>query len=89
MKKKIEGIIVSNKMQKTVVVKADFLKKHPKYQKFYRFSKKYKAHSDNGELGIGDKVIIEETRPLSKQKNWVVKEIIEKAKSEKSEEVNE
>lgn len=89
MKKKIEGIIVSNKMQKTVVVKAEFLKKHPKYQKFYHFSKKYKAHSNDGELGIGDRVVIEETRPLSKEKNWVVKEVIEKAVIEKDEEVAE
>lgn len=89
MKKKIEGIIVSNKMQKTVVVKAEFLKKHPKYQKFYHFSKKYKAHSDNGELGIGDKVIIEETRPQSKEKNWVVKEVIEKAKILDNQEIAE
>ena len=71
-KRKLEGIVVSDKMKKTVVVKIDRMKMHPKYLKYYRVSKKFKAHDEKGEFHMGDKVVIQETRPISKNKRWVV-----------------
>jgi small subunit ribosomal protein S17 len=74
-KRKLNGIVVSNKMQKTVVVKVERIKEHPKYKKRYKIHKKYKTHTDT-DLNIGDQVIIEETRPISKDKKWkVIKKI--------------
>jgi small subunit ribosomal protein S17 len=70
-KRQLAGTIISNKMVKTVVVRVEKLKEHPKYKKRYKFSKKYKAHADQ-EYQIGDKVIIEECRPMSKEKRWKV-----------------
>ena len=72
MKKRLVGQIVSNKMPKTVVVKVERIKEHPKYKKRYKTYKKYKAHLEQGEYKVGDKVIIEECRPLSKGKHWKV-----------------
>ncbi len=75
-KKQLQGIVVSDKMQKTVVVKVESIKIHPKYKKRFKSHKKYKAHDKNGEYHVGDRVIIEETRPLSKEKRWqVIKKI--------------
>ena len=71
-RKKIDGIVVSDKMDKTVVVNANRFVKHKKYGKFYKIDKKYKAHDENNEYKIGDKVTIEETRPISKDKNFKV-----------------
>lgn len=71
-KKQIIGAVVSNKMQKTVVVKVERIKEHPKYKKRYKVHKKYKAHDEKGECKVGDKVIIEECRPMSKEKRWRV-----------------
>jgi small subunit ribosomal protein S17 len=71
-KRQLTGTIISDKMQKTVVVKVERIKKHPKYKKRYRSSKKYKAQREGGEYKIGDKVVIEECRPLSKEKKWKV-----------------
>ena len=71
-KKQLTGIIISNKMQKTVVVKVERIKEHPKYRRRYKTHKKYKAHSESGECNVGDKVIIEECRPISKDKRWRV-----------------
>lgn len=71
-KRILEGAIVSNKMEKTVVVKVDTLVKHPVYKKFIKRSKKYMAHDETNALNIGDIVKIEESRPLSKNKKWVV-----------------
>jgi len=70
MKKKLKGTVVSNKMSKTIVVAVERIKVHPKYKKRYKVHKKYKAHDEKGEFKIGDKVVIEETRPLSKEKKW-------------------
>lgn len=70
--RKLKGIIVSDKMHKTVVVRVDRLKKHKKYQKFYHVSRTYKAHDEKAEYRTGDEVLIEETRPLSKEKRWRV-----------------
>lgn len=75
-----EGVVVSDKMDKTVVVVEETMKLHKLYKKRVKVSKKYKAHDEKNECKIGDKVKIMETRPLSKEKNWRVVEIIEKAK---------
>ena len=75
-KHQLTGTIVSNKMQKTVMVKVERLKEHPKYKRRYRFHKKYKAHDEKGEYKVGEKVIIEECRPISKEKKWrVIKQV--------------
>lgn len=66
------GIVTSDKMDKTIVVKVNSLKKHPRYQKRYTSSKKYKVHDENNEHGIGDKVVIEAHKPISKDKCWTV-----------------
>lgn len=71
-KRRLQGTIVSDKMAKTVVVKVERIKEHKKYKKRFKVHKKYKAHYDEGELKIGDKVIIEESRPISKEKRWKV-----------------
>ena len=71
-KKKLQGTIVSNKMEKTVVVKVERIKKDPKYKKRYRVFKKYKADTGQEKYEIGDKVTIEECRPISKDKRWRV-----------------
>ena len=60
-------------MQKTVVVAVERIKEHPKYKRRYKAHKKYKAHDENQEYHIGDKVVIEETNPISKDKKWIVK----------------
>jgi small subunit ribosomal protein S17 len=72
------GIVVSDKMQKTVVVKVSHLVKHSEYSKFIKRSVKYKAHDEANECKIGDSVQIVETRPLSKDKRWTVKQILER-----------
>lgn len=71
-KKQLVGIVVGDKMQKTVVVKVERLKEHPKYRRRFRVHERYKAHDEKGEYHVGDKVVIEETRPLSKEKRWRV-----------------
>jgi len=71
-KRRLQGIVVSDKMQKTIVVKVERLVKHPLYKRRYKVHKKYKAHDEKGEFKVGDKVIIEEFRPLSKEKRWRV-----------------
>ena len=74
------GIVVSDKMDKTVVVAIEEKSKHPLYKKTIATTHKFKAHDENNECGIGDTVRIVETRKLSKDKNWRVAEIVEKAK---------
>lgn len=71
------GTVVSNKMQNTVVVTVERTMQHPRYGKVIKRAKKYYAHSDNGDLQVGDKVVITETRPLSKLKKWRVVEKVE------------
>jgi small subunit ribosomal protein S17 len=72
------GVVVSDKMDKTVVVKVSHLVKHPEYNKFIKQSVKYKAHDSENSCKIGDRVQIVEIRPLSKDKHWKVKEIVER-----------
>ncbi len=75
-KRQLKGIVVSDKMKKTVVVKVERIKEHPKYKRRFKVHKKYKAHYNEGEYKEGDRVIIEECRPLSKDKRWkVIKKI--------------
>ncbi|NCN07146.1 30S ribosomal protein S17 [Candidatus Falkowbacteria bacterium] len=72
IKRKLKGEVVSNKMEKTVVVKVDRFKLHPTYQKRYRVSKKYKAHDPKNQCKVGDTVEIIESKPISKDKRWKV-----------------
>ena len=72
------GIVVSDKMEKTVVVKVDQLVKHPVYKKYIKRQVRYKAHDEENNCAAGDKVLIVETRPLSRDKRWRVREILEK-----------
>jgi small subunit ribosomal protein S17 len=75
-----EGYVVSDKMDKTVVVVVEDRVKHPKYGKVLRRTKKYKAHDAENACGIGDRVLLMETRPMSATKRWRVAQILEKAK---------
>ena len=68
----LKGVVVSDKMQKTVVVEISRMKKHPKYKKYYSVTKRFKVHDEEGVYKTGDKVLIQETRPLSKEKRWIV-----------------
>jgi small subunit ribosomal protein S17 len=79
-RKEFIGTVVSDKMDKTVVVLVETLVRHPLYEKLVRRRKKYMAHDENNECRVGDKVLIEETRPLSRRKRWRVKKILERAK---------
>jgi small subunit ribosomal protein S17 len=72
MPKVFKGTIISDKMNKTVVVKVEDYKKHPRYGRFYKSDKKYKAHDEKGEFHTGDKVLIQETKPISKDKHFIV-----------------
>ncbi len=78
--RRIIGTVVSNKMQKTVVLEASRLVKHPKYGKYYKKYQKLKAHDEKSECGVGDKIEVIECRPLSKEKRFRLSKIIEKAK---------
>ena len=80
LRKTMVGVVTSYKMDKTVVVTIKDRVKHPLYNKIVDKSVKYKAHDEKNECGVGDKVQIMECRPMSKDKNWRVVEIIEKAK---------
>jgi small subunit ribosomal protein S17 len=75
-----QGRVVSNKMEKTIVVVTETRVPHPVYKKVVRISKRFKAHDENGEAKIGDLVRIAECRPLSKDKRWRLTEIVERAK---------
>ena len=72
------GVVVSNKMQKTVVVAVENLVKHGMYQKYIKRTNKFLAHNENAAINVGDRVVIEESRPLSKRKRWNVREVLEK-----------
>ena len=80
MRKVVVGKVVSNKMDKTIVVAVEDSVKHELYNKIVKRTVRFKAHDENNECGIGDRVKIMETRPLSKDKRWRLVEIIEKAK---------
>jgi small subunit ribosomal protein S17 len=73
------GVVVSNKMQKTVVVAVERISQHGMYQKYIKRTSKFLAHNERPDLNVGDRVVIEETRPLSKRKRWQVRDVLEKA----------
>ncbi|GAA3019155.1 30S ribosomal protein S17 [Actinokineospora globicatena] len=75
-----EGLVVSDKMDKTIVVALEDRKKHPRYAKVLRSTTKVKAHDEANTAGVGDRVLLMETRPLSATKRWRLVEILEKAK---------
>ena len=79
MKRQVVGTVISDKMDKTVVVQVERLVKHRFYKKYIRRRNKFAAHDENNSCGIGDKVLITESRPLSKTKKWRVSQIVEKA----------
>ena len=80
LRKERIGVVVSNKMDKTIIVATEIREKHPLYGKFVKRTTKFVAQDEKNECGIGDTVRIMETRPLSKTKNWRLVEIVEKAK---------
>jgi small subunit ribosomal protein S17 len=80
LRKERIGVVTSNKMDKSVVVMVETKIMHPKYGKFVKYSKKFMAHDEKSECGVGDTVKIMETRPMSKLKRWRMVEIVEKAK---------
>ena len=80
LRKVRQGVVISNKMDKTIVIAAKFKEMHPIYGKFVQKTKKYHAHDENNEANVGDTVMIMETRPLSKTKRWRLVQIVEKAK---------
>ena len=80
LRKERMGVVVSSKMDKTVVVAVERKEMHPLYGKFVKKTTKFVAHDEKNECGVGDTVAIMETRPLSKTKRWRVVEIVEKAK---------
>ena len=80
----LKGVVTSDKMTKTVVVEVSHMKKHPKYKKYFKVSKKYKAHDEENQYHTGDQVLIKETRPMSKEKRWIVTGKVESNFKEKS-----
>lgn len=80
--RRLEGVVVSDKMAKTRVVQISRVKMHPKYLKRYNVSNKFKAHDEKNEYKVGDKVVIEETRPLSREKRWRIISKVVKATKE-------
>lgn len=80
LRKERIGVVVSNKMSKSIVVSVERKVKHTKYGKFIKKTTKFMAHDEKNESGVGDLVLIAETRPLSKNKCWRLKQILEKAK---------
>jgi len=79
MKQQLVGTVLSNKTDKTVTVQVERLVRHSVYKKFVRRRARYAAHDENNTCGIGDRVMITESRPLSKRKRWRISQIIEKA----------
>lgn len=88
MRKRFVGEVVSDAMDKTVVVRVERITEHPLYKKKIRRSVKFKAHDENNMCSVGDKVLIEETRPLSKTKRWRVVALLEKARVRGGEELD-
>lgn len=82
MRKERKGLVISNRMQKTVVVSVDRAVMHPKYRKYLKLSSRVKAHDEKNECRIGDRVVIVECRPLSREKRWRVTRILERAQVE-------
>ncbi len=79
-RQEIKGVVVSNAMDKTIVVRSETVVKHPVFKKYIRRFVKYKAHDEENRCKVGDKVLIVESRPLSRDKRWRMREILEKTK---------
>lgn len=79
-KRTIKGVVISNKMDKTIVVRTERLVKHTVFRKYVRSYRTYQAHDELNRCDVGDKVLIVESRPLSRQKRWRMREILEKVK---------
>lgn len=75
MKRKFQGFVISNKMNKTIIVKVERIKQHPKYKKRFKVYRKFKVHDEENKAKVSDKVIFEECRPISKEKKWRLVEI--------------
>ncbi len=75
--RKLKGVVVSDKMNKTRVVAVTRIKKHKRYLKHYKVTKRFKTHDERNEYKVGDKVVIEESRPFSKEKRWVIKGFVQ------------
>lgn len=88
-KRRLKGEVVSDKMDKTVVVLVTTEKKHPKYHKYFKSSNRFKAHDADNKYKVGDAVVIEETRPLSKDKRWQVVGLQTQKKQQVKEEVTQ
>lgn len=87
MKRRLKGTVVSDKMNQTAVVAVEHLRKHPRYEKYFKITTRLKAHNADNQFKIGDGVVIEETRPISKEKRWkIVERIAKKEASLKQEE---
>lgn len=87
--RRLQGTVISHKTKKTAVVRVDRLVKHEKYQKFYRSSRKFKAHDPEDRSKAGDVVVIEESRPLSKDKRWRIVELISRESDTEGDEGND
>ena len=81
-KRRLLGTVISNKMDKTIVVEVDSAKMHPLYRKVIRTSKKYMAHDESNTCNIGDRVRIVESRPMSRRKRWALDEVVEAVAAE-------
>ncbi len=79
--KKLEGRVISDKMQKSAVVEVSRAKRHPRYKKTLQIKRRFKIHDENNEVKVGDWVLIEECRPMSKDKKWKLVSILKKAES--------
>jgi small subunit ribosomal protein S17 len=80
-KRRIEGVVVSDKMDKTAVVRVERIKQHPLYRKYLRRHSRFMAHDEQNEARIGDRVIIEECRPMSRSKRWLIVEWLKRGES--------
>ena len=80
----LKGVVTSDKMTKTVVVKVSSMKKHPKYKKYFKVEQKYKGQDEENQYHTGDQVLIKETRPMSKEKRWIVVGKVQSSDKEKS-----
>jgi small subunit ribosomal protein S17 len=82
-KRQLTGIVVSDKMNKTRVVEVERLRKHTRYDKFFKVTTRFKAHDEDNQYKTGDRVVMEESRPMSRDKRWNIVKLVERAKTEK------
>ncbi len=84
-KRQLTGTVVSEKMNKTRVVSVERLRKHARYDKFYKVTTRFKAHDESNQYKVGDKVVMEESRPMSRDKRWAIVKLVERPKIDKVE----